>query len=79
MLGKNLMWCARQHGHSVQIMLTMYGAWIEGSTEETSRRLRDRWKPAPQPKKSAAAGPLKYPKVPFPVPLKCHPQGAGDA
>ena len=34
MLGKNLMWCARQHGHSVQVMLTMYGAWIEGSTDE---------------------------------------------
>ncbi len=33
MIGKNLMWCARQHGHSVQVMLTMYGAWIEGSTE----------------------------------------------
>jgi integrase len=34
MIGKNLMWCARQHGHSVQVMLTMYGAWIEGSTDE---------------------------------------------
>src|SRR6266702_6469555 len=33
MIGKNLMWCARQHGHSVQVMLTMYGAWIEGSPE----------------------------------------------
>ena len=34
MLGKNILWCARQHGHSVQVMLTMYGAWIEGSTAE---------------------------------------------
>jgi hypothetical protein len=34
MMGKNLMWVARQHGHSVQVMLSMYGAWIEGSTEE---------------------------------------------
>jgi hypothetical protein len=33
MMGKNLMWVARQHGHSVQVMLSMYGAWIEGSTE----------------------------------------------
>jgi len=34
MPGKNLLWCARQHGHSVQVMLGMYGAWIEGSTDE---------------------------------------------
>ena len=34
MLGKNILWCARQHGHSFQVMLTMYGAWIEGSTDE---------------------------------------------
>ena len=34
MLGKNILWCTRQHGHSVQVMLTMYGAWIEGSTAE---------------------------------------------
>ena len=34
MIGKNLLWCARQHGHSVQVMLGMYGAWIEGSTDD---------------------------------------------
>jgi hypothetical protein len=31
---KNLLWCARQHAHSAQVMLGMYGAWIEGSTDE---------------------------------------------
>jgi integrase len=33
MIGKNLMWCARQHGHSVQVMLSNYGTWIENATE----------------------------------------------
>jgi hypothetical protein len=33
MIGKNLMWCARQHGHSAQVMLEMYGRWIDGSTD----------------------------------------------
>ncbi len=30
MLGKNLLWVAKQHGHSVEVMLRMYAAWIEG-------------------------------------------------
>ena len=34
MLGKNILWCARQHGHSLEVMLTIYGSWIEGSTAE---------------------------------------------
>lgn len=29
MLGKNLLWTARQHGHSVEVMLRMYAAWTE--------------------------------------------------
>jgi hypothetical protein len=33
MLGKNLLWVAKQHGHSVQTMLDVYAAWIEGSQE----------------------------------------------
>ena len=33
MLGKNLLWVAKQHGHSVQTMLDVYAAWIEGSEE----------------------------------------------
>ncbi|GFE91708.1 hypothetical protein GCM10011488_66620 [Steroidobacter agaridevorans] len=30
MIGKNLLWVAKQHGHSVSTMLETYGAWIEG-------------------------------------------------
>jgi integrase len=33
MLGKNLLWVAKQHGHSVEAMLRMYVAWLEGATE----------------------------------------------
>jgi integrase len=33
MLDKNLLWVAKQHGHSVEVMLSMYAAWIEGATE----------------------------------------------
>jgi len=30
MLGKNLLWVAKQHGHSVEVMLRMYAAWLDG-------------------------------------------------
>jgi integrase len=33
MLGKNLLWVAMQHGHSVEVMLRMYAAWLDGATE----------------------------------------------
>jgi hypothetical protein len=33
MLGKNLQWVAKQHGHSVEVMLRMYAAWLEGATD----------------------------------------------
>jgi hypothetical protein len=32
-LGKNLLWVAKQHGHSVEVMLRMYAAWLDGATE----------------------------------------------
>ena len=33
MLGKNLLWVAKQHGHSVQMMLSTYAAWLEDSQQ----------------------------------------------
>ena len=33
MLGKNLLWVAKQHGHSVEVMLRMYATWLEGATD----------------------------------------------
>ena len=33
MLGKNLLWVAKQHGHSVEVMLRVYAAWLDGATD----------------------------------------------
>jgi len=33
MIGKNPLWVAKQHGHSVQTMLETYAAWLDGTTE----------------------------------------------
>jgi hypothetical protein len=51
MAGKNLLWCSRQHGHSVQTMTTTYGVWIEGATtvdaaRPRAARMRDHVAPA---------------------------------
>lgn len=34
MIGKNLLWVSKQHGHSVQTMLSTYAAWVEGAKDE---------------------------------------------
>jgi hypothetical protein len=31
MIGKNLLWASKQNGHSVQVMLAAYAAWMEGT------------------------------------------------
>jgi hypothetical protein len=33
MLGKNPLWVARQHGHRIATMLSVYAAWVEGTRE----------------------------------------------
>jgi integrase len=33
MAGKNLLWVAKQHGHSIATMLRAYAAWAEGTAE----------------------------------------------
>ena len=33
MIGKNLLWASKQNGHSVQVMLAVYAAWMEGPGE----------------------------------------------
>ena len=40
MLGKNLLWVAKQHGHSVEVMLRMYAAWLDGATESDIRAIK---------------------------------------
>jgi hypothetical protein len=33
MSGKNALWVAKQHGHSIATMLRAYAAWAEGAVE----------------------------------------------
>jgi hypothetical protein len=33
MLGKNVLWVAKQHGHSITTMLRTYAAWTDGAVE----------------------------------------------
>src|ERR1700693_1636241 len=48
MRGKNLLWVAKQHGHSVEVMLRMYAAWIEGATEADIQVIRDAMEARPK-------------------------------
>jgi integrase len=40
MVGKNPLWVAKQHGHSVQTMLETYAAWTEGAQESDVEAIR---------------------------------------
>ena len=40
MIGKNPLWVAKQHGHSVQTMLEVYAAWTEGAKEADVEAIR---------------------------------------
>jgi len=65
MIGKNLMWCARQHGHSVQVMLSTYGTWIEGAKEADVAAIRialGAGATAEQLEREAPSNPLKSPE-----------------
>ena len=76
MLGKNLLWCARQHGHSVQVMLTMYGAWIEGSTPDDIEAIKRAMEAAPTAEEIPGKGLPELPQKPRPGAAKVPPTGA---
>lgn len=48
MLGKNLLWVAKQNGHSVQTMLEVYGTWIEGSQQADLEAIRRAMEASPR-------------------------------
>ncbi len=54
MLGKNLLWVAKQHGHSVEVMLRMYAAWIEGATGADIQAIRQAMDASPSARARAA-------------------------
>jgi len=41
MLGKNLLWVAKPHGHSVEVMLRLYAAWLDGRTESDIHAIKE--------------------------------------
>lgn len=40
MLGKNPLWVARQHGHTVRTILEVYAAWADGAVESDITGIR---------------------------------------
>ena len=39
MVGKNPLWVAKQHGHSIATMLRAYAAWAEGIAGQKFQRV----------------------------------------
>lgn len=69
MLGKNLLWVAKQHGHSVQTMLDTYGTWIDGSTQEDIEAIRQAMERRPA---ALLTGPVE-PRLEFDPPASFRP------
>jgi hypothetical protein len=42
-----LLWVAKQHGHSVEVMLRMYAAWLEGATESDIQTIKQAMEKTP--------------------------------
>jgi hypothetical protein len=40
MVGRNALWVARQHGHSITTMLRAYAAWIEGAIDADVKAIK---------------------------------------
>jgi integrase len=49
MMGKNVLWVARQHGHSVAMMLKTYATWLEGTTDAEIAALKAAYAERPAP------------------------------
>jgi hypothetical protein len=66
MIGKNPLWVAKQHGHSVQTMLEVYAAWTEGAKEADVEAIRQAMQSSPRMpsriEKPTALIPLRSPE-----------------
>jgi len=40
MIGRNPLWVAKQHGHSIPTMLRVYAAWTEGATDSDIKAIQ---------------------------------------
>jgi integrase len=47
MIGKNLLWVAKQHGHSAHLMLDVYANWIEGTDASELARIEQAMQRSP--------------------------------
>lgn len=72
MIGKNLLWVAKQHGHSVQTMLSTYAAWTEGAKDEDIEVIRAAMGSSPMPAAKESEIPLE---IPLKSPLTCTKAG----
>ena len=74
MIGRNHLLVAKEHGHSVQIMLEIYAAWIEGATDhDIAIKCAMRGSKAVLPFRAPGTfGPLKPPKRGTSVALHPH-------
>ncbi len=67
MIGKNPLWVAKQHGHSVQTMLEVYAAWTEGATEEDVEAIKRAMQSSPRTRArsadTTASSPLASPRI----------------
>jgi hypothetical protein len=52
MIGKNALWVAKQHGHSISTMLRAYAAWAEGSVEVDVETIKSSMNLTPVPRES---------------------------
>ncbi len=67
MIGKNPLWVAKQHGHSVQTMLEVYAAWTEGATDEDVEAIKRAMQSSPRTSarsaNTTASSPLASPRI----------------
>jgi hypothetical protein len=54
MIGKNILWVAKQHGHSTVTMLRTYAAWVEGAVGRDVEAIKRSMYLRPDGKGSAA-------------------------
>ena len=50
-IGKNALWVAKQHGHSIATILRAYAAWAEGSVETDIETIKSSMNLTPAPRK----------------------------
>ena len=53
LIGKNALWVAKQHGHSIATMLRAYAAWAEGSVETDIETIKRSMNLTPVPTESS--------------------------